>query len=494
MEEKKEDSSWKKEYSDLVTGAVIEGLHFLEQKNRSNTRSVSLYGGGYSNFATISKNTNGFPSFYISSVSNSPYDYKRDFRSYADGVRVNLAEKMESFKRLKKFTNENTFFKQAIVGNAEFVKKFNSIDLLFGPDGLLNSALENTALELIDRYIHVYKSFEFDQRKFQEIYEPYANGFFNKVLDVDICVPILGINFDFDALEFSNKYSIEKMDDRFQLARVMINTNNTLDLRIKSHATHMLVIRDQHIVNHGILESDGMNPSNYPEDIISDFFSSLFLVIGHSSGYAQYILRAKNWAKNYISDLPTLDGCDVQFYSSWLIRSDWLNKTKPTVSQEKAIEILTTFEKVISIKDKKFRLALGRLNRCFFRSDEDDIILDIIISLETLLSDAKTEVTHRLALRIAALSKLDPEPRVRPYESFKEIKKAYDFRSAIVHGGSEKSLDKSRNIVLSKTEKIPTITVTLDHLRRVIRTLLKYPKYKDPKLIDKEILLGDVEE
>jgi hypothetical protein len=94
------------------------------------------------------------------------------------------------------------------------------------------------------------------------------------------------------------------------------------------------------------------------------------------------------------------------------------------------------------------------------RDEQEDPILDATIGLEVLLSDGNTqEVTHKLALRLAALSTLVPGCKHQAAAIFRNVKKTiYPFRSAAVHGNEEKAR-KTREV---RTETGEASQTTID--------------------------------
>ncbi len=87
-------------------------------------------------------------------------------------------------------------------------------------------------------------------------------------------------------------------------------------------------------------------------------------------------------------------------------------------------------------------MALRRFNMAFERQQLDDRIVDHMIAAESLfLYDAgdpggRGELRFRLAVRAA---KFVESPRYAPRQVFDLVRKAYDVRSQIVHGGSIKN-------------------------------------------------------
>ncbi|ELN5458123.1 hypothetical protein RZ418_004137, partial [Salmonella enterica] len=135
--------------------------------------------------------------------------------------------------------------------------------------------------------------------------------------------------------------------------------------------------------------------------------------------------------------------------------------------------------------------SVKRLNQCLVRDSEEDSVLDATIALEALLSDdGNQEMTHKLAMRVGALANLDRNFGKSPQQAFKDIKSIYAYRSAIVHGS--KTLDKKRVIKIDDNKETTTHSLSVEYVRFVLKTLLENPQYRDPRVIDSELLLGPI--
>lgn len=123
------------------------------------------------------------------------------------------------------------------------------------------------------------------------------------------------------------------------------------------------------------------------------------------------------------------------------------------------------------------------------REEQEDVILDATIGLEILLSDGDTqEVTHKLALRLAALSSLVPGYEGQKSKIFHDIKSSvYPYRSAVVHG-NEKKASKMAQLKSGKTTN--GVRLAIDYLGMAVRAMAAYPEFLDPKAIDDQLLLG----
>ncbi len=119
------------------------------------------------------------------------------------------------------------------------------------------------------------------------------------------------------------------------------------------------------------------------------------------------------WAHDYTATLPPLEGLTTRKYPSKLEPVSTLTGGEfPKLSDLQVEDIRDLFHSLTSVKGtaegRRLRLAIKRLNSCYMRDEEEDAILDATIGLEILLSDGDTqEVTHKLALRLAALSTLE---------------------------------------------------------------------------------------
>jgi hypothetical protein len=169
----------------------------------------------------------------------------------------------------------------------------------------------------------------------------------------------------------------------------------------------------------------------------------------------------------------------------------------PRVSDEQFASVGTVFRGINAIqkggieRSGRLRLAIKRLNSCFLRENEEDAILDATIGMELLLSDSETqEVTHKLALRLAALSTLVPRYARQATTVFHNVKSSiYPYRSAVVHG-NESGANKKREIKTKTGDAIPAVKLATEYLGMAVQAVASNPEFLDPRLIDEKILLG----
>ena len=106
-----------------------------------------------------------------------------------------------------------------------------------------------------------------------------------------------------------------------------------------------------------------------------------------------------------------------------------------------------------------------------------------MIAMEALLSDDRQEMTHKVAMRLAALYKIADHSLAE--QAFKELKRIYGFRSKIVHGDAD--LDKHRQLDRDGLTMF-TIDVAVEHLRNAFAMLIRYPVFLEPTKIDSFLL------
>ncbi|MNQ21790.1 hypothetical protein D3C85_349180 [compost metagenome] len=186
-------------------------------------------------------------------------------------------------------------------------------------------------------------------------------------------------------------------------------------------------------------------------------------------------------------DLPKIKGISLKKYPNYFDNFYWNTKDLPQISKSDLENIGKIYLNLLKNENNKIRISDKRLRYSYLRDNEEDSILDIIIALETLLSDNdKGELTYKLSMRIAKLLYFHNE-KYDSIETFEIMKKIYDYRSAVVHGSSK--VNSKKEIKIEKDKKsIKTISIANDYLREVLKILILNPKYLDPKEIDNLIL------
>lgn len=165
-----------------------------------------------------------------------------------------------------------------------------------------------------------------------------------------------------------------------------------------------------------------------------------------------------------------------------------------TISEEEMPSFRELWQSLERWADR-FEFAIHRFNLAFDRGLISDRIVDLMIAAESLfLRDAgddkyRGELSYRCSLRVA---KFIQHPTYGECEVFRLMRRAYDFRSTIVHGGSGRKTDTR---LPDNAAAAPTVFVDVieDLLRLAIRKALSMgeesnrvrdPQYWDTVLFD----------
>ena len=124
-------------------------------------------------------------------------------------------------------------------------------------------------------------------------------------------------------------------------------------------------------------------------------------------------------------------------------------------------------------------MAIDRLIRALIRENKEDAFLDILIGIEILLTDnEKTEVTYKLSMRISfIMNNLSKNIDYR-----KVLKDLYAYRSAIVHGNSNKE-----KLSYSKYLKNYCYSIALDIFSSILKSIVLNNTLINSKDIPQEI-------
>lgn len=468
---------YKPDFKRLVINSVVEILNCIAK-----VVERKEYIGSYYNFPELSYKENGFPSF--SKSFNGPTDYTEAFGSL--GRKPLIVEKdLSTLKEIVRFVDDRPNLKKRFILEHWENLKDDKISKMF--------AIFVTSIpkDIANRYIHTYKLFTPQIDKILPVYSLIEEFIFSGKLNINIVVPILFVKFNFDTIALDENTEIRKIDDQYQLARSEIKSYrvSTHDSVVAS-ATHALVLKGWYVHNsESLIRFDILsNPVVYPIDLIDKFFGAIRLIKEIDTGYAQLMACPMGWARHFKADLPNIEGTTIRSYPSFFENYYWNSENFPEINKEEAALVGKFYLNLVDSKENSINIAIRRLNQCLIRDNEEDSVLDATIALEALFSDGgNQEMTHKLAMRAAALSKLDEGFEDSPSKVFKNMKKMYGYRSAIVHGS--KDIEKKKVIRLSEEKQMPANNLAIKYLKNILKLMISYPEDRDAKIIDKELLL-----
>jgi len=340
--------------------------------------------------------------------------------------------------------------------------------------------------EFIERYYYLYGE-KYSTGKFSKVYLPVENYLFADTIHFDIAIPILFLKFAPNNFELSTGIYLRKISDEDQRARYGISAYSpSIPDSLYMSATHELVLKDYTYKRPNTFYDyfHFSDPHIYPLAIVEKFITILKLVTDETSGFAQLLVYPKNWAIRYNADIKHIDGAVTKSYPHYFENFYWNRESFPEITLIQLNEIKRLYNKSDLSPDNKVQISLKRLYKSMMRQEEEDVIIDLIIALELLLSDnEKNDISYKLSMRLTALiCKYNPQ-KYKKIEVFENIKKIYDFRSAVVHG-SPKRAHKSREIKLADDSTIPTIELAKLYLREVLKIVIAEPKHLEAKTND----------
>lgn len=469
--------AYRVEFDALLRAAVKDGLSILAEAAHSKMFIPSYY-----DWPSVSFKDNGLPSF-SSSALGSNKEYRRCFGDKEYNIKES---NVDSFSDFLSFISSKGDLERRFVP-LEWIE-------LMGDSYLeVKSAIVLSVVkDAIERYAHVYECFDYDEEKCNVVIKEVSDFVFLDVLKIDIIVPILFVQFGFESYELSDGIEVRRLTEKEHLARYKIKSYNvSVHDSVISSATHALILKGYEVKNSPcVIEFNTLhNMRAYPIDLINKFFAAIRLVKNLGTGYAQVLSLAKNWVRHTKANLPHVVGITTRSYPTSFEDYYWNIDSVPIVSDIEMSAINRVFGLLTNATENSIDLSVRRLNQCLVRDSEEDSVLDATIALEALLSDdGNQEMTHKLAMRVGALVHLDSRWLKTPQQAFRDVKSIYAYRSAIVHGS--KKPETKRVVKLGDNKETTTHALAVDYLRLVLKVLLENPKYRNPKVIDEELLLG----
>lgn len=485
---------------EAIKPAVQDGLEIVRK-----VESQNLSIDSHDFYPSLSYLDPGFPRFSFARTSDKRTDVPRDYKTIfkdqpalfdeyriKDGSIV-LTKDIESWQHFFKFVQDDEYLKKHLGPGKFFRNVADKFEELGEQSFNMKDFVDRYFIlgwirKLVDRYVNVAKTTQFDEQIFKSIYLEWEGGLFEKRLSFDVVVPILRVKFDFDELPFGPSSAIERMNDGLQLARGRKRSSDmSAHDDVITAATHALVLRNWSLEDYETREDATNALSNIASlaNPIADadkFFAALRATTGVLTGYCQVILRPIGWADHWEADLPCIHLVSKRAYPEQLEKV-WWSDPAPELDANATLLAGRLHTVLIQTSNNRLTLAARRLNAASLRSDEQDSIIDVTIGLEALLGDeGKGEITHKLATRLAALSRLEKFKDHASAEVFGFCKKIYAFRSAVAHGSHEVS--KSRVVTIREENVVPTVDLGLELLGFALRVLSNNQQYLDPHKLD----------
>lgn len=108
------------------------------------------------------------------------------------------------------------------------------------------------------------------------------------------------------------------------------------------------------------------------------------------------------------------------------------------------------YNKIKSLSPVNFaKVSMERFRTIYERDKIEDRLIDLFIALESLFIKENIELSYRLALNIASYLANNSEERKKIFD---RVRRAYNFRSKIVHGNSDSIRKEELNEIISSIE------------------------------------------
>jgi hypothetical protein len=340
--------------------------------------------------------------------------------------------------------------------------------------------------DIFERLMNVYGA-DFTDAQLQDVYCEVEAGRLLEKLPVSIAIPIVCTRIEPERVMIGPNATVFKLSKAQHLARASTDfrlPGPSVSATVADAATHALVLKGASIDNRLHGEHDNyMSLSWYPTEEIDRFFDALRVATGLDTGYAQIHLIPEGWAWHLHRDLPPLiQGAAARRYPGGFDHYGWLGE-KRAVSAAELEQVSVLFATLAG--SERLALAAKRLSSAMLHDSDEDAVLDLMIGLEALLGDRRpSEMTHKLALRCAAVLGL---VGADPVVVFDSVKKLYRYRSAVAHGDT-KNTEKWRSIEIDGRVVGATALATR-FLRETISVLSQRTELIDGDQVDLKLVL-----
>jgi hypothetical protein len=431
---------------------------------------------------------------YIGSHFDFPTAVSYDDRGIPRFTRENITDYGDRFGLRRTKFHEFAFEDvPGLVQLIDYVLQSEHLTDRFGPGALMAKTDQDFtrigiglfALNLLDRARHTFGP-DPTEGDLAALYLQREPEFFADKLPVEIVVPLVMTKFEIQGrVSLARDLHIERLADDDQLARVVGSfSHGPVNSFVAEAATHALVWTGYEVPPHF---NWFMGKADfYPNEIIDTAVAALRLVVDAAVGYAQILLRPVGWAHSWAGPLPPLiRAATLHRYPRSLDLAPGRYEL-PTIPNDLLSVVGVAYERLLEAPSE-VRLAARRLNSAMLRDREDDALLDACIALEAVLGE-HTEVVHKLALRVAALSTLSPVPlELGAPDVFRAMKRIYTYRSKLIHGAN----DAAKAAVFSPgtgAKAWETLDLALRFVRTVILVLLDHPEFLRSAAIEEALL------
>ncbi|EPY2271874.1 hypothetical protein ACXAUS_000672 [Clostridium sporogenes] len=420
------------------------------------------------------------PKYYIEDFPKELIQYGAIFSGY--GKDCLDCTKLQEFEPLVRYIMDKSELKKLIVEKED--------------ESSLKLRIKTMTHEIVERYLYSINATSDIPDDLEEKIKPFVSEkllrYLSDELHIDIYVPICLATFEDDIIKLSEQIEIVRISDDIQKSRqkaCSYEMNN--EDWVAACATHMIVLHNYHFKNTELfsINSATQDYNAYPLHMIDIIMAAIRIITGYTIGYEQILTYPIDWIDGFCADLIPLYGSKGHFVNPKEIEKFWMHLSISKVNCEQAEHIQTLYSSIIECdKDAKkgnLLFALKRFNRCMLRNENDDMAIDATIGLEALLSGGtKGEITYTISNRMPIVFSHENSDIYLPTNCRSIMKKIYNYRSKIVHGGGIKDKDKYYEL---NGRKIEVEKIAVDFLRYSLLFILHNQEFIDAKKFDEYI-------
>lgn len=432
----------------------------------------------YNEWPTLGSVGPGWPSVSHSQFGGGPPDYGGLFARTANDLKPFGFDDVSGLGQLFAFARGHERLR-TFLGRPD-LKPSEQLDDSF------ELVVASQVFNLLDRTIHLF-GLSFTDDDFTQPYSELERAWLSAEVPVEIWVPLALTRLEADEFDLDLGIAVRKIPEGLQLARIPSTVfGGAVHECILDAATHALVLSGWKIENTNYwLRVSGETLVREPPEQLTQVFTALRLA-GVETGWAQIFLRPVGWAIRWKANLPPIatGGLARRYPPQW-DEYGWLKEhARADEAMASAADLLPAMDKL----PKALRLALKRLDAAMLRAEEEDSIIDLMIALEAALGDqSRSEMTHKLSLRVAALlARTNGRPAA---DTFQTMKKLYDYRSTIAHGGDTTKVRAMRD---QEGRTVPIAPLAAQLTRETLSALVRNAQWQEPQRIDEALLLQSI--
>ncbi|SHH77204.1 HEPN domain-containing protein [Clostridium magnum] len=379
-----------------------------------------------------------------------------------------------------------------------FLENEELYKMLASEEKYIKSSLISYISNITNRYLYETQKFkegEIDSQFIRELIIKQLIRLYSKRLNLTICVPICFLEFESDEIAITDRISISKMSSEFQISRFNASHfESTQENNLIQCANFMIRMSGYSIENKDreSLHNAISNYWSFPTEIIDDLFAAIRIAVGLRTGYGQLLIEPNEWAEKWSADLIPIYGTSIRSFNRNEVDTKFFGYEIGMVTNSNIQDIQELFtiireKRADEKKNKSFKkvfIAIQRLNRCMLREADDDMALDAIIGIETLLSgDTHGEITYTISNRITVVATKVKECPYSPADARRAMKTIYGLRSDIVHG---RETNKNSKVKIVE-EEIDTKKLAIDFLRYSLLFIIRNQEYLEVKEFEKAL-------